>query len=262
MSSSPPLDRALQYGDGLFTTAVVQNGAIALWDFHKQRLLSDSHRLMIDINGEKLEVEAFQQAKALKNGVLKIHLSAGTGGRGYQRAEDTVPTVTYSYHQIPSHYAGWRKNGIEISVSPVQLGVQPLLAGIKHLNRLEQVLVKQQLTFDDAIVTSIDGYVIEASASNVFWYANGTWYTPALTKCGVEGVFRRFITAYFETKGQAAEVGNYFLSDVFVADALFLCNALMEIVPVRSLHHDGRVYNFDIQPVRHLQQQLANRAMT
>lgn len=259
MSTSPALDRASQYGDGLFTTTVVKSGEITLWEFHRQRLLSDSQRLMINIDCDQLQDDAFKQAQALANGVLKIHLSAGFGGRGYQRDETALARVTFSRHHIPSHYESWRTSGIEVDVSPVKLGLQPLLAGIKHLNRLEQVLVKQHMNFDDALVTSIDGFVIEASASNVFWYKNGTWYTPAIEQCGVEGVFRNYLIATLRAEGTSVEVSNYRLDDLLCADGLFVCNALMKIVPVTVVHHQRQTFEFDIQPVRQLQQHIMDK---
>lgn len=254
-------DRAFQYGDGLFTTLAVQNKKPQLWPLHKARLLDDSQRLALPIDLDPLEREIQLQARSINNGVIKIHLSAGVGGRGYQRPAEPKPVITLSTHPIPSYYRQWQDVGIDVDFSPVKLGHQPLLAGIKHLNRLEQVLIKQRLVKDDAIVCDMNDNLIEASASNLFWYAQGAWHTPAITHCGVKGVFRTFVFKVLALLEQPVLESSYPKQQLLTAENVFLCNSLMHIVPVKRLFHEDGVCEFSIDRVTQLQYEVATRLL-
>ncbi|MDC8831266.1 aminodeoxychorismate lyase [Alteromonas gilva] len=252
-------DRLANYGDGVFSTMSVIGGRVALFERHIARLHHDAAKLGLTVSGGALRSllrNTLAAHRDTTNAVLKCLLGAGVGGRGYARAEAAAPCVALSWHQVPSFYNAWQHQGIHLGTVEVNLAQQPLLAGLKHANRLEQVLIKRalaQTTFDDCVVTDTAGNVIEASAANLFWLDNGKWHTPALQYAGVNGVMRQFILDQLP----AVEVGQYGHDAVYRADAAFVCNALMQIVPVRQFSLENHTVQYSLTPVVQLRQSLA-----
>jgi 4-amino-4-deoxychorismate lyase len=167
-----------------------------------------------------------------------VIITRGVGGRGYSPEGAANPRFIITYHTIPIHYTLWRTDGIKLTISPITLACQPLLAGIKHLNRLEQVLVKHALAktdYDDAIVCDTQKNIIETSAGNLFWYKDNVWYTADHSESGVEGVMRNKVLAVMQEKGLLCQVVRADISDLFCSQELFVCNSLMMLVPVVSL---------------------------
>ncbi|WP_082768807.1 aminodeoxychorismate lyase [Paraglaciecola hydrolytica] len=234
-------ERALQYGDGCFTTMAFSQNKLLLWPLHLARLQNNCQRLAINfLQWQALHESALNliAQSEHKNGVIKIIISRGKGGRGYSPLNVSESSYIVSLHTLPVHYAGWQQQGIKLGLSPVKLAIQPLLAGLKHLNRLEQVLIKQALDlteFDDVLVCDSNDNIIEASAANVFWLHKGQWFTPMLDGCGVAGVMRRTICQMLAAQSQPVkEIHQIFTLD-FAAEEMFICNALMAIVPVTTL---------------------------
>ena len=251
-------DRLANYGDGVFTTMHVSEGRVGLLSRHVSRLVNDAAALGITVTATAIEDVIRTAMQQQQDGVLKILLGSGQGGRGYSRPEQAAVSLAVSWHAVPALYETWRQQGIALAVSPVTLAHQPLLAGLKHANRLEQVLVKramQTMDCDDCVVTDANTTVMEASAANLFWFKHGVWFTPDLSKAGVNGVMRQFILEHTEH----VEVGEYHLRNLYDADAVMLTNALMQIVPVHSLvnAHSSETHEYSLAPVKALQQSLA-----
>lgn len=240
----PIADRAIQYGDGCFTTMVFKEGHIEFFDAHIERLKLACSRLSIQFNKwQELKSHALASAKnggePFTESVIKIIISRGLGGRGYSTLGVGEPNYFITLHPIPLHYRDWQIQGISLTVSAIQLAKQPLLAGIKHLNRLEQVLVKQdiqQLNVDDAIVCDTDQHVIETSVGNVFWRRDNQWFTAELSGSGVEGVMRNQILEKMKVLGTNSHVVKQKVADLMEAEEMFVCNSLMRIVPINELH--------------------------
>ncbi|WP_175405092.1 aminodeoxychorismate lyase [Salinimonas lutimaris] len=250
-------DRVANYGDGLFTTMTVSHGRVALFERHRKRLLHDAQQLGISLDNDVLVDAIRQHAVSMEQGTLKLLISAGEGGRGYARGNGQ-PSLHFSVHALPAHYAQWREQGIRVGVSPVSLARQPLLAGLKHANRLEQVLIKQQMAtqhVDDVLVTDTAGNMIEASAANVFWCEKGRWVTPDVSQCGVAGVMRSFVTERLAAQQCPVSVTEQPMPAAQHIEAMFFTNALMQIVPVRDLHADTQV-GLRMEPVKQIAQQL------
>ena len=249
-------DRAIQYGDGHFTTLLVKNGQPQLWDYHLMRLQTANQRLFINpLDWAALTQQVSQQASLYSLAVLKVIITRGMGGRGYAPGSDANPTWIISVHDFPGHYPQWQQTGIKLGVSTLYLGHQPLLAGLKSLNRLEQVLIKQQamaMPWDDVLVCDVDGMLVESSAANLFWCRDGQWYTPDLAYCGIEGVMRNCVLDYFSAINQKVTQVRARPDILHDAEAVFVCNSLMELVPVREI--DG--VSYDITPVLALQEVL------
>ncbi|WP_275794661.1 aminodeoxychorismate lyase [Aliiglaciecola sp. CAU 1673] len=248
-------DRALQYGDGLFSTVRIAEGQPQLWPLHKVRLQSGLKRLDIAFDDwQVLEQHVQDYCMQANHGVLKVWISRGEGGRGYTPPKPCQPNWALSLHSLPVHYAKWRAHGVVLGLSPVRLAKQPLLAGIKHLNRLEQVLIKQDLVkrdWDDALVCDTDEMLVESSAANLFWRSHGRWFTPDLRYAGVEGVMRQYLLQQFSEAGHKVEQVRMKVQGVHQADSLFICNSLMGIVPVRQFDNT----EYDVKLAKQFQEQ-------
>jgi 4-amino-4-deoxychorismate lyase len=237
-------DRGFQYGDGFFTTAAIKSAQIQHWDLHLARLQACAQALYFPkIDWQQLQFACEKQASEHQLAVLKVVITRGEGGRGYQAPDEPTPNILLSVSPYPTHYADWQREGIILSTSNIKLGHQPLLAGLKTLNRLEQVLIKQdakQFTDShDVLVLDLNNQVIETSAGNLIGYKNNEFYTPKLAKCGIKGV-------YLSALKQAnhiidVEEGIGFWSDM---DALFTCNSLMTLVPIRRL--DAKQFELEV----------------
>ncbi|MFT6984985.1 MAG: 4-amino-4-deoxychorismate lyase [Psychromonas sp.] len=234
-------DRGLAYGDGLFSTIKVEYGRVQLWGYHLQRLQLGAQRLFFpDIDWLLLTDEVESLAVSLvkePEAVIKIILTRGTGGRGYSSDGCDSPSRILSSHPFPHFYQEWQK-GIDIILCQQRLAINPQLAGLKTLNRLEQILIKHELESQQAvegIVCDNDGYVIEACSANIFIYLDNQWLTPKLDGCGVAGVKRRQVMESAKKAGIAILESKIKTADLFNAQALCLTNALMGLVPVRQL---------------------------
>ena len=234
----PADDRATQFGDGCFTTARVTDGQIHLLPAHLQRLRDACQRLMIPFTEwSALEQEMVSRACGHQQAVLKVLLSRGSGGRGYSTSGCIQPTRMLSISAWPSHYARWREEGITLTLSPVRLGRNPLLAGIKHLNRLEQVLIRahlEQTEADDALVLDSDGWLTECCAANIFWRQSNAVFTPRLDQAGVNGIMRQHCIQLLAGSHFDVREVNAPVSALAEADEVIVCNALMPVIPVRA----------------------------
>lgn len=232
-------NRAVAYGDGCFTTLCWKGGKLKDVSYHLSRLETSCQRLnILDFNAKALSDFLLQEVTpALKDEcVIKILVSLSAGGRGYARPEKASTEVFISQHSMPEIYEKWRLQGVDLGLSPVQLAKQPLLAGIKHLNRLEQVLTKhsQVERIDDCLVTDTDGMLVEASAANVFWRCGGQWFTPDLYYCGVNGIIRTQLIEQL-TLSNPVTLVRAKPQILQHAQEVVICNSVMGLVPVKSV---------------------------
>lgn len=230
-------DRGLLYGDGLFETLAVRDGIPQLWDRHMARLTGDCARLGITPPAQELlRCEADRLCAGHARAVLKIIVTRGSGGRGYRPAAQALPRRILSLHSWPDYPAHCWQQGVDVRLCDLRLGSNPRLAGIKHLNRLEQVLARSE--WDDAAVAEglmLDGAgnLIEGTMSNLFLVRDGYLHTPALETCGVAGVMRAHVLALAAQAAIPCVVQPLSLADAAAADEMFLCNSLIGIWPVR-----------------------------
>jgi 4-amino-4-deoxychorismate lyase len=226
--------RGLAYGDGLFTTAKIIDGKIQYLSSHVQRLISGCEKLALLVpNKIELTEQLRLVAKPYDLAVLKVIITASSGGRGYARSTDPKNEVIIMVHDYPMHYDQLAIEGIILGDSHQQMGVNPMLSGLKHLNRLEQVLLRQELTNskeDDLVVTNVHNEVIEATSANLFFWLNGQLCTPDVTNSGVNGIMRQTILQeYPETLIKKVTV-----ADLVSSPAMFICNCVMGVMPVKN----------------------------
>lgn len=232
-------DRGLAYGDGIFSTMKVQYGVVQLWDFHLQRLQLGAQKLYFpELDWAQLSDEVKTVADSVKEQaacVVKIIITRGSGGRGYSSAGCDKPQRIISTGVCPSFYQQWQQQGIKLIQCESQLASNKQLAGLKTLNRLEQVLIKKELESKQAvegIVCDNQGYVIEACAANLFIYLDGQWKTPLLESSGVAGVQRRQVMSRARQAGINIVEAHIHIDRLADAQAICLTNALMGVVPV------------------------------
>jgi 4-amino-4-deoxychorismate lyase len=233
------LDRGLGYGDGLFETIRFLGADAPLWPRHMQRLEEGCRRLGLPLPGAAgLFGEARAVSQGLAQAVVRITLTRGLGERGYAPPAHPQPSRIVAAFEPPPRDAPAQADGIRVRLCATRLAPQPLLAGIKHLNRLEQVLARAE--WDDpaiaeGLLCDADGLVISATAANLFVVSAGALATPVLDRCGVAGVARAEILAAWPQ----AQVRPIVLAELRRADELFLSSSVRGILPVREL--DGRV---------------------
>jgi len=230
-------DRGFQYGDGTFTTVVVRQGVPLFWPLHLARLERDCEKLLIPFpGGACLGPDVRTLCMAQPEGVLKIQISRGIGGRGYRLPEPAQVTRVLSMHPLPDYPPGLRKNGIEIRVCESRLGINPRLAGIKHMNRLEQILARAEWSAEEireGIMLDAEGHVTEGTMSNVFLIKNGTLFTPKIDRCGVAGVMRSITITTALEHGIDAVEARITLEELYAADEVFLTNCVIGLWPVK-----------------------------
>ncbi|MEW6993676.1 aminodeoxychorismate lyase [Colwelliaceae bacterium MEBiC 14330] len=238
-------DRGLAYGDGLFTTAKILHGKVILIDKHLERLTQGCKHLGIELSSEQhLKEQICAAVKPFKLATLKVIITAGSGGRGYSRAGLSIndTNIIIMVFDFPSHYKLQSKQGISLGDSTQQIGSSSMLLGIKHLNRLEQVLLRTELDKrqeDELLVTNHQGEVIEATSANVFFWLEGQLCTPEISTSGVNGIIRQYILA----NKPDIKICRPRLKDLQHVQAMFICNSLMGIMPVRT--YNGRKLNIE-----------------
>lgn len=237
-------DRGLQYGDGLFETIAVRDGIPLRWEHHMQRLLTSCERLKLPLPDEPLlrhEVEQLIRSNAADRAVIKILYTRGTSQRGYKLPEPTMPTRVISLSAWPDFPENYYRQGIQLCICETRLGSNSLLAGMKHLNRLEQVLARAE--WDDAaiaegIMCDQTGNVIEGTMSNLFLVRQGALYTPSLDQAGVAGVMREAVLDSAEKLAIQTHIATLTMEDVLAAEEVFMTNSLIGIWPVQSILMD------------------------
>lgn len=241
VDSVPADDRGLAYGDGVFETMRVHAGALPLWTRHRERLQQGACRLGLPLPRiDFLEARIAETVADIDAGVLKLLVTRGSGGRGYAPRVKSTPTWLLSLHPLPSMPV----TGLRVHNCETRLALQPALAGIKHCNRLEQVLARAECEAtgcDEGLMQSTAGDVVCATSANLLVLRAGRWTTPPVDTCGVAGVCRGWLV-----EQGLVDVATLSSGDVESADALALCNALRGILPVASLDGHGWSPHVDV----------------
>lgn len=238
-------DRGLHYGDGLFETIAVRSGIAELLIEHINRLKESCERLKIhNVNILKIKKEIKLKAKNIGKGVIKLIVTRGSGGRGYSVTDKMVVTYYLLDYPWPDDYTKNRDSGVAVKICDLELASQPLLAGMKHLNRLENVMARMELKnteYHEGLLCNSKQNVIEATSSNVFIVIKNKIITPKLDQCGVAGVMRDQIIKKLTTTDFNVNIQNFHRKKLQDADEIFLTNSIIGIWPVSKL--DNKVYS-------------------
>ena len=234
----PVSDRGFQYGDGLFETIAVQHGTPLLWDSHMHRLADGCARLGLQMPGvDVLHDEITRACNGTQLAVGKIIVTRGSAGRGYAATKGMEQTRVVSHADWPGYPADYAIHGVMVRLCSTTLGRNPSLAGIKHLNRLEQVLARAEWGDDcaEGLMCDSEGYVIEGTRTNVFAVCGGTLITPELSQSGVAGVMRAEVLRCARECGMGCSEEQITPDRLLSADEIFLSNSIIGIWPVRIL---------------------------
>ncbi|MBI6853729.1 aminodeoxychorismate lyase [Pseudomonas cichorii] len=249
-------DRGLAYGDGVFETIAVSKGQPLLFERHLQRLETSCDRLAIPVDQALLCTEMTRFAAQLGDGVMKLILTRGDSQRGYAPAPDTQSRRILQGSAVPAYPTAHAEQGVRLFPCKTRLAEQPLLAGIKHLNRLEQVLARsewQDSEHAEGLMCDTSGRVIEGVYSNLFLVRKGVLLTADLSRCGVAGVMRAELLDQARNQGIAVDIRDLHLSDLEQADELFLCNSVYGVWPVRGFSR----LNWPVGPLTRKLQDIA-----
>lgn len=257
----PVSDRAVQYGDGAFETILVRQHVPLLWDAHLLRLKAACETLKIPLNIARIKSNALDYVAAnAADGILKIIVSRGSGGRGYGPPKPVTPTYIMQFHALPQDYEHWARVGIAVFKCQHPVSSNSVLGGIKHLNRLDQVMASLELPDDvqEGLMCNDAGTLIEGIKSNVFLLRDERWFTPCVQQAGVAGVMRGQIIDYCKTHAtHGITVTELSLEDITTASEVFVSNSVFGIWPVHTIHWGATTLEFTIgEHTRHLQKSV------
>ena len=232
-------DRGFAYGDGLFETALVLHGDAPLWAYHRARLRAGCARLGIAPDWSALEHDItalLAQAPRPGRAVLKVTVTRGVGGRGYRPPSAPVANRVVALLAAPAFDWTAAEDGVRLELAPEPLVTQPVLAGLKHLNRLEQVLAAMHAGGAERLLLDQAGHLVEATSSNLFMLLDGELVTPDLRRCGVAGVMRRLIIEQLAPGlGLITRIRDLPLDTLYRAEEVFVTNSLFGVRPVRAV---------------------------
>jgi len=232
----PAMDRGLAYGDGVFRTMRAHHGWVRHWDRHYDRLQHDCSALGI-MCPPATEIEQDLAQVSADDCVVRITITRGNGLRGY-RPGHANPTRIVQSSPVPSYPSGYTEDGVQVRLCRIRLASQPVLAGIKHLNRIENVLARSE--WDDpevaeGLLCDSDGNLIEGTMSNVFLLKDEILLTPDLKQCGVAGISRDRVIEAAISAGVRCEVKTLAWHCLLQADEVFLVNSVIGLWPIRKL---------------------------
>ncbi|MGD0491708.1 MAG: aminodeoxychorismate lyase [Steroidobacteraceae bacterium] len=235
-------DRGLQYGDGLFETMRVRDGRIRLLEYHLDRLFDGCRRMSIDApRASALRRELVLRARPQADAVLKLILTRGSGARGYRPSGRERCTRILSLSAVPPFAAAQSLQRVRICATTV--GSNPALAGLKTLNRLDSVLARSEWSDErvwEGLMRDIDGNLVCGTMSNLFVRRGSTLTTPALDRCGIAGVMRRWVLEQAERLRLRPRQGTVGLEQLDLAAEVFMTNAVAGVVSVKVIEHGRR----------------------
>jgi 4-amino-4-deoxychorismate lyase len=252
-------DRGLQFGEGVFETIACINGRPRFLPLHLERLEFGCERLGIQPpDAEEIADEILGLVSGAERSIVKLLVTGGDAvARGYARSgKERATRITVRY-PWPDEDPAQLHDGVMARTLSLRLGENPRLAGLKHCNRLEQVLARRELAnaphIAEGLLFSSSGNLISGIMTNVFLVRENVLLTPRIDLCGVSGVMRRVVLREARQVGIPTRECELRAENLAAADEVFLTNARIGIWPVRSC--DDR--NLTPGPItRHLQSVL------
>ena len=231
-------DRGLAYGDGVFRTLLLINARACNWQLHYSKLAADCAALGIECPANAVLADDLARlANQSADAVIKIIITRGSGARGYAPPQPASPTRIVLSTQRPDYPGEYADAGVEVRVCDTRLSFQPRLAGVKHLNRLENVLARAEWSdrgVPEGVMLDVDGNAVGGTMTNLFIVENGTLVTPDLTRCGVAGVTRARIMQAAARAGVRCREELLPLARLLEADETVLVNSVIGVWRVRA----------------------------
>jgi 4-amino-4-deoxychorismate lyase len=234
-----PFDRGFAYGDGVFRTFPVCNGEPHCWERHYRKLCEDCKVLGIVCPPQDvLAADISLLVGDAEDATIKIVITRGEGARGYAVPALAQPMRLVIRTPAQSYAPDIASEGVKLHLCELRLSLQPRLAGVKHLNRLENVLARMEWVdaqIFDGLLRDMAGNVIECTMSNIFIRVGTSLITPDLGRCGVAGVTRERILDLAPAFGYQPQVADITLEQLQDADEVVICNSLYGAWQVREL---------------------------
>ena len=237
----PLSDRAIQFGDGVFRTIKCQAGKLFFWARHYRKLCADCTALGIPAPSEKIlrsEISQLASQSGWQDAAFKIMMTRGETARGYAFPADIQPNRIVQIAPLPLYPDALYREGARLHLCQLQVSWQPALAGIKHLNRLENVLARQEWS-DPAILEGVlcdrEGNAVEGVMSNILMRTGNILHTPLLDSAGVAGVMREVVLAAAQRIGWSVNEQKISLQQMREAERVWICNSLLSLLPVREM---------------------------
>lgn len=229
-------NRGVMFGDGFFTTATIKSGALVWGEHHYNRLVNSAERLRFndfDVNSIKKAISNICDAHC--DAVIRITIYRHQSERGYAIASNAEAYCEIDLNrlgEVSSDYC-------ELVSASTPISVNPALAGIKHLNRLDSVLAASEVTHSNQERLMWDAqHAIAGSRSNLFIMVQNQWLTPKIVASGINGITRSIIISMLEEQHQTIAISNIDETLLLKATAAFMTNSLIGVWPVSSI--DGR----------------------
>ncbi|MDG1693337.1 MAG: aminodeoxychorismate lyase [Porticoccaceae bacterium] len=245
-------DRGLSYGHGLFESILMHQSTLPLVNRHLDRLNRGANAVGIPIKSDLIYnyVQLFLEqlkGESISQGVVKVIVTAGVGGRGYKSPDTIEARVVCSYSNLPKGIEDYRNQAINVRFCKHRLPINQPLAGIKHLNRLDQILARNEWTCDnyhEGLMFSESGHLIEAVSGNIFVKLADCWLTPCVDQAGVSGVMRSLmLEEIFPACGIPLYVKPISMCELAESQSLLLCNSIKGLAEVGSVdNHDNQLF--------------------
>ncbi len=240
-------DRGLHYGDGVFETIACVGNSPVFIQQHLNRMENGARKLNIPFPDRQLfldDINCLLKGNN-SNSIIKLMLTRGRGKRGYRYEEGQIPTRICMLSAWPDHIAHWRQHGIATRFCQTQVSINPQLAGIKSLNRLDSVLASSELgtAFHEGFLSDAEGNVIEGTMSNIFSVINDALVTPDLSCCGIYGIMREQIIDVAQNNNITVETRNITRDELLSSSEIFISNSVIGVCVVKQL--EQQFYNTD-----------------
>ena len=229
------MDRGLLYGDGLFETILACSGSMPLWQYHYQRLASGCRQLSIPVPEENALLDLIEpHLNPDTHQIIKIIVTRGQAARGYRTITQQTPNVVINISNRDFRSPTYWRDGVAVFCCATRLARQPALAGIKHLNRLEQVMASHEWNdnYQEGLMCTADNQVIEATSHNLFFVKDGRILTADLSEAGVAGVMRQYVIDLASKMQLQVYSQNIPFIDIPHMDEVFLTNSINGVWPV------------------------------
>ena len=224
-----PLDRGLGYGDGVFRTLKVRAGKPVWWTDHYAILARDCAALALTCPDQNLLLDEINTVSRDRDeAIIKITVTRGFGSRGYAAPDPSVNTRIVASYAVQDYAHQWEQ-GVSVRWCTLRLARQPKLAGVKHLNRLENVLARSEWrdsNIAEGLLCDDTGAVIGGTMTNIFAIQGGQLLTPDLSLSGINGVTRSRILRTAQQHQIEVQVGRLEVADILAADEVFLSNSI------------------------------------
>mgnify|MGYP001427311856 FL=1 len=232
-------DRGLAYGDGVFRTFPMRGGRPAVWRRQYAKLAADCDNLRIACPSNAIiERDLALIAKKQPDCVVKIIVTRGGGQRGYALPAAAAPVRVVLSDPLPAYPPGYYEHGVRTHLCRLRLAPQPALAGIKHLNRLENVIARAEWSdpeIAEGLLCDIEDNVIGGTMSNLFALKDGVLVTPDLTRCGVAGVTRERVIEIARENKIDTRIAAISIDELLAADELFVTNSVIGVWQIAAL---------------------------